>query len=179
MNTIPLKNIDITSTPVGGVAYAWSDQGLHRLAFVGDAPLREAQTFLNLSPQPLSLQGDQAIKDAVFHYFKGDPKALSEIPLVLEGSEFQMLVWRTACEIPFGQTRYYGDISARLNRFNGARAVGMALNKNPIPLFVPCHRIISKTGALSGYVGGLQRKRKLIAHESKSDVAEQTALPWF
>ena len=167
------------STPVGGVAYAWSDQGLHRLAFIGSAPLQEAQTFLNLPPQPLSVQGDQSIKRAIQIYFQGDDGPMSEVPLILEGTEFQQLVWNTARKIPFGQTRFYGDVAAHLNRFNGARAVGMALNKNPIPLFVPCHRIISKNGALSGYVGGLERKRKLIAHESIPDVAEQTALPWL
>jgi len=91
-----------------------------------------------------------------------------ELPLGLEGTEFQLKVWSALLEVPRGQTRTYGEIAADIGNPKAARAVGMANNRNPVSIIVPCHRIIGKGGALVGYGGGLHVKRLLLDIEEIS-----------
>ena len=90
-----------------------------------------------------------------------------DLELAAEGTPFQRHVWDALCEIPFGVTTSYGALSKRLGRPNGARAVGLANGANPIGLIVPCHRVIGSDGSLTGYGGGLQRKKWLLDLERK------------
>ncbi|MBJ7458623.1 MAG: methylated-DNA--[protein]-cysteine S-methyltransferase [Thermoleophilaceae bacterium] len=102
--------------------------------------------------------------DQLLQYFAGERESF-ELPLEPDGTDFQRTVWQALAEIPFGETRSYGEIAAAVGRPNAARAVGMANNRNPIAVIVPCHRVIGAGGALVGYAGGLERKTWLLDHE--------------
>ncbi len=88
-----------------------------------------------------------------------------DLPLAAPGTAFQRAVWAALVAIPFGETRSYGDIARAVGRPTASRAVGAANGQNPIGIIVPCHRVIGASGALTGYAGGLERKRWLLAHE--------------
>jgi methylated-DNA-[protein]-cysteine S-methyltransferase len=85
---------------------------------------------------------------------------------LLEGTDFQKAVWRQLQKIPFGQTTSYGDVARAIDRPTAYRAVGNANNKNPVPLIIPCHRVIGSDGKLVGFGGGIWRKQWLLDHES-------------
>ena len=100
-----------------------------------------------------------------------------DVPLDLRGTAFQRQVWQALCEIPHGETRSYGEIAARIGSEGGSRAVGLANHENPVPLIVPCHRVINADGTLGGFGGGVELKRWLLRHEG-AEAAAQSALPW-
>ena len=97
-------------------------------------------------------------------YLAGDMKTFS-VPLAPPGTDFMRRVWKLLCEVPYGKTASYKDIAIAAGNPKAVRAVGMANNKNPLPLFIPCHRIIGSDGKLVGYRGGLDLKRKLLELE--------------
>jgi len=99
-------------------------------------------------------------------YFSGKRKNF-DIPLALNGTEFQKTVWRALQTIPYGETRSYKDIAVLAGKPAAARAVGMANNRNPVSIIVPCHRVIGKNGALTGYGGGLDLKKYLLDLEKR------------
>ncbi|MCL1630748.1 methylated-DNA--[protein]-cysteine S-methyltransferase [Sporolactobacillus sp. CPB3-1] len=94
-------------------------------------------------------------------YFAGTRKSFT-LKLLMKGTDFQRKVWQALAEIPFGETRSYKEIAHRINNPKGARAIGMANNRNPVPIVIPCHRVIGASGALIGYGGGLATKRFLL-----------------
>ncbi|MSR14826.1 MAG: methylated-DNA--[protein]-cysteine S-methyltransferase [Gammaproteobacteria bacterium] len=98
-------------------------------------------------------------------YFAGELRALEHLAVRTNGTEFQREVWRALRTIPPGTTMSYGALAARLGRPKAVRAVGLANGANPIGIVVPCHRVIGANGALTGYGGGLERKRWLLVHE--------------
>ena len=98
-------------------------------------------------------------------YFAGDRREF-DLPLALDGTEFQLRVWRALQQIPYGRTATYGEIATGLGHPSAARAVGMANNRNPIAVIIPCHRVVGSNGALVGYGGGLDRKRALLDLEA-------------
>jgi len=100
-------------------------------------------------------------------YFDGDMSALDTVPVSTGGTPFQESVWRALRSVPAGATATYGEIAAVLGKPGAARAVGLANAQNPVALVVPCHRIIGADGTLTGYGGGLDRKRWLLAHETR------------
>ncbi len=108
--------------------------------------------------RPLAEQLDQ--------WFSGAARHLAP-PLDLVGSEFQLKVWNALLEIPYGETRSYGDIAKAIGEPKAARAVGLAANQNPVMIFVPCHRVLGADGSLTGYAGGLPRKKFLLALEAR------------
>ena len=97
-------------------------------------------------------------------YFRGGREAF-ELPLDPRGTPFQLQVWQALREIPFGETRTYGEQARRVGRPTAARAVGAANGRNPLSIVVPCHRVIGASGALTGFAGGLEAKRILLDHE--------------
>ncbi len=97
-------------------------------------------------------------------YFAGTRRNF-DLPLVLEGTDFQRRVWRELTEIPYGETWNYGQLARRIQNPNACRAVGLANGRNPIAIVVPCHRVIGADGSLTGFGGGLERKQWLLAHE--------------
>ncbi|MBT2405341.1 MULTISPECIES: methylated-DNA--[protein]-cysteine S-methyltransferase [unclassified Streptomyces] len=93
-----------------------------------------------------------------------------DIPVRLEGTEFQRSVWDQLLRIPYGQTWSYGQLAAELGKPNASRAVGLANGKNPVGIIVPCHRVIGASGSMTGYGGGIDRKVRLLAFESGAEV---------
>lgn len=99
-------------------------------------------------------------------YFNGERK-IFDLPIKLIGTEFQKKVWRALCDVPYGETRSYSDIAKAVGNKKAARAVGMANNKNPISIIIPCHRVIGADGKMVGYGGGIDKKVFLLDLEKK------------
>ena len=97
-------------------------------------------------------------------YLNGKRKVF-DLPLTLNGTDFQVKVWKALQKIPFGKTKSYGEIAAAIGNPKASRAVGMANNRNPISIIVPCHRVIGSNGSLTGYAGGLELKQRLLELE--------------
>ena len=98
-------------------------------------------------------------------YFSGERRSF-DLPLDPEGSDFEKQVWMELQQIPFGTTTTYGEIARKLGDPGGSRAVGLANASNPVAIIIPCHRVIGADGGLTGYAGGMHRKRWLLAHEA-------------
>jgi methylated-DNA-[protein]-cysteine S-methyltransferase len=120
--------------------------------FVDDAWVRDPGPFADADMQLLA-------------YFAGELTAF-DLPLLPRGSEFQRSVWLALRDIPFGTTQTYGEIASRVADRSKTRAVAAAIGRNPIGIVVPCHRVIGADGSLTGYAGGLERKRWLLDHEA-------------
>jgi methylated-DNA-[protein]-cysteine S-methyltransferase len=111
--------------------------------------------------------GRTPVTDALRAYFEGQIDALRSIEVGLPGTSFQRMVWTALRGIPAGRTVTYGQLAALVGQPTAARAVGHANADNPLPLIVPCHRVIGADGSLTGFAGGLDRKRWLLAHEQR------------
>jgi methylated-DNA-[protein]-cysteine S-methyltransferase len=137
---------------------------------VGDDDGRLAGLWFD-RPAPAGSRRDDeafaALRDQIGAYFAGEPVAF-DVPLALAGTPWQREVWQALQAIPYGETMSYGELAARLGRPSAARAVGAANGRNPVSVIVPCHRLIGASGALTGYLGGIERKRWLIDHERSS-----------
>jgi len=148
--------------PVGRLLLAASDAGLTHVAVAPHAkrvPKRLPE--LTASARAHLDAGARALDE----YFRGERKQFDDLVLAPDGSEFQLRVWQALRQIPFGATESYGELAKRIQRPGAARAVGMANNRNPIGIIVPCHRVIGAGGKLVGYGGGLEMKRCLLMHE--------------
>jgi len=115
--------------------------------------------------------GVSAARRALEAYFAGDLSAIDDLPVMTTGTAFQSEVWAALRDIPAGSTTSYGALAARIGRPKAVRAVGLANGANPIGVVVPCHRVIGADASLTGYGGGLDRKRWLLAHEGANDGA--------
>ena len=107
----------------------------------------------------------RAARTELLEYLSGARRSF-DLPLDPAGTDFQRAVWEALGTIPYGQTRTYGEIAAAVGRPKAVRAVGQANHVNPLPIFIPCHRVVGKNGALTGYAGGLDLKGALLALES-------------
>ena len=103
-------------------------------------------------------------KKQLEQYFSGTLRSFT-LPLRPEGTPFQQKVWAALLQIPWGETRTYGQVAAMIGQPKACRAVGMANNRNPLPIFIPCHRVIGANGQLTGYAGGLSAKEHLLSLE--------------
>ncbi|GAA2071232.1 methylated-DNA--[protein]-cysteine S-methyltransferase [Streptomyces albiaxialis] len=117
------------------------------------------ETFGHPDPEPFA----EAVAQ-LREYFAGERREFT-VPLALDGTPFQRTVWQALCEIPYGETVSYGQLAERLGKPNASRAVGLANGKNPVSIIVPCHRVVGANGSLTGYGGGLGRKRQLLDFE--------------
>lgn len=106
----------------------------------------------------------RAACEQLSEYFAGR-RQVFKLPLAAHGSDFQLRVWAELSRIPFGETISYGELALRLGDKGASRAVGLANNRNPIPIIIPCHRVIGADGSMVGFGGGLERKRWLLRHE--------------
>lgn len=104
-------------------------------------------------------------REALLSYLAGERQGL-DLPLAPVGTDFQRSVWTALKAIPYGQTQTYGEIAAAIGRPKAVRAVGQANHHNPLPIFLPCHRVVGSGGTLTGYAGGLEMKKALLALES-------------
>ena len=108
-------------------------------------------------------------------YFQGERREF-DLPLRLDGTEFQRRAWRNLMEIPYGKTRSYSEQALRIGNPKASRAVGLANGRNPLPIVVPCHRVIGADGSLTGFGGGIARKRWLLAHERRHQIDSAAAV---
>jgi methylated-DNA-[protein]-cysteine S-methyltransferase len=148
-------------SPVGPLLLAGDELGLRRVSFENSRrsiPLerdwkRDSGPFAEVISQ-LQAYFDRQLKDF-------------DLPLSLEGTEFQLCVWRSLRTIPYGETISYAQLAKRIGKTNAVRAVGLANGSNPIPIIIPCHRVVGSNGSLTGFGGGLPIKKKLLALEGR------------
>jgi methylated-DNA-[protein]-cysteine S-methyltransferase len=121
----------------------------------------------NELPKEMQLCETPLLREAVRQfesYFSGHLKEFT-LPIEPSGTAFMKQVWAALCEIPYGMTATYGEIAAKIGKPKASRAVGLANNRNPIPIIIPCHRVIGANGSLTGYAGGLEMKKRLLELE--------------
>jgi methylated-DNA-[protein]-cysteine S-methyltransferase len=166
-------------TPVGGLLLGRDEAGLRLIRFAARADLKVGpydssdkvgpyDTYDKVGPYDrVGPYDDRAFDDVtsqLTEYFAGTRRQF-DLPLAPEGTPFQQRVWRVLLDIPYGQTISYGELAARIGQPSAARAVGLANGSNPLPIVIPCHRVIGAGGKLTGYGGGLPIKRQLLALE--------------
>ncbi|HEY1883264.1 MAG TPA: methylated-DNA--[protein]-cysteine S-methyltransferase [Candidatus Cybelea sp.] len=147
-------------TPVGTIALSVNDEGVLVEILL---PNRKPSAPAN-APPAAAARGMQIACEQLREYFRGTRRTF-DVPLKPAGSPFEQQVWAKLLEVPYGVTTSYGAIAAALGLSNGARAVGRANGSNPIPIVIPCHRVIGSDGTLTGYGGGLPLKRALLELE--------------
>lgn len=150
---------DIINTPIGDLLLLASDKGLKKILFEDQFKSIEISSTWEQSTEKLS----QA-KEQLLAYFNNQLIQF-ELQLDPDGTVFQKQIWKELEEIPFGEIRSYQDVANAIEKPNACRAIGMANSKNPIPIIIPCHRVIGKNGKLTGYAGGLDIKAKLLQIE--------------
>ena len=153
-------------SPIGRLLLVGTGHSLLRVHFqAGPHPLRPGKDW-RAAAAPFAQAQTQ-----LGEYFRGTRRSF-ELALAPEGTPFQLAVWRALSAIPYGETVSYGEIARRLGLEAGARAVGLANGSNPLPIIVPCHRVIGADGTLTGFGGGLQIKRSLLALEGAACVKD-------
>jgi methylated-DNA-[protein]-cysteine S-methyltransferase len=149
-------------SPLGPLLLAADEAGLREIRFVnGRRPAAPPESAWKEDRAPLN----QTIRQ-LQAYFAGELENF-DLQLAPEGTPFQQGVWRRLCDIPYGQTISYGELAGRIGNPKASRAVGFANGSNPIPIVIPCHRVIGSNGKLTGYGGGLPIKEKLLALERR------------
>jgi O-6-methylguanine DNA methyltransferase len=163
-------NYHVMSSPVGLLFLARTPRGLRYLEFMDRKSLKRMiashaaeNPDATWEPSLLSLK---PWVDELEQYFCGNLMRFRQ-PLDVLGNEFQQQVWNALRDIPYGETRSYGDIAKAIGQPRASRAVGLANNQNPVAIVVPCHRVIGAGGAMVGYGGGLPRKKWLLDHEAR------------
>lgn len=162
MSTIqPKTRYCVIGSPVGLLTLVDGGDGLSAIHFsrgplAADAPAGALEDFRPFRTVVRQLE----------EYFRGG-RTTFELPLALSGTPFQLAVWNALKEIPFGETRSYSEIAHAIGRPDACRAVGAANGRNPIPIVIPCHRVVGADGSLTGFGGGLQAKRWLLDHETQ------------
>lgn len=151
-----MKNLYFYNTDIGKIGIADNGKAITNVYFNESPQLKDTE----IMETDLLKEAAQQLKD----YLAGKRKNFN-IPLMPEGTEFQQNVWKALQQIPYGKTCTYGEIARKIGNPKACRAVGMANNKNPIGIFIPCHRVIGANGRLVGYAGGLEMKEHLLAIE--------------
>lgn len=157
----------VIPTPIGDVLTLFSEKGLRGCWFMNQShfPKKELDEFG--SDPTIGTRFHQAMKFQLGSYFNNQiDKFDIQLDLSNAGTSFQLDVWLALLNIPYGQTLSYSDIARKINRPNSTRAVGAAIGKNPISVIIPCHRVIGANGHLTGYAGGIERKRYLLNLEA-------------
>ena len=149
-------------SPVGLLLLAGDGARLSRLAFLGDGARRPPSPPAGWQQDPRPFA---SVRRQLDEYFEGSRRTF-DIPLALDGTEWEQRVWQALLQIPYGETRSYGQIATRVCSVRAARAVGLANGRNPVAIIVPCHRVVGSDGRLTGFGGGLDRKRSLLDLES-------------
>ena len=151
---MPEHQIVLYSSEIGMIELVGTEQGLLSIRFLqGDAAVQiDAPECLRVCVTQLD------------EYFRGTRQEFS-VPLDIQGTDFEKQVWNAVAAIPYGTTRSYLDIAKTIGNPKAVRAVGLANGKNPLPIIIPCHRVIGSNGSLTGYGGGIWRKKWLLKHE--------------
>lgn len=148
----------IYSAPTGKITIYANDEGINCVLLTAEGDVLE-----NVMDSPTLAEAARQLDE----YFAGERRSF-DLPLVPKGTEFQKKVWNALREIPYGDTCTYGEIAAKIGNPKASRAVGMANNRNPLAIIVPCHRVIGANGSLTGYAGGLDMKKSLLDLERKN-----------
>ena len=148
-------------SPLGPLLLAADDAGLRQILFVKGRHPAQPESSWKEDRAPLK----ETIRQ-LHAYFAGELENF-DLQLAPEGTPFQLGVWRSLCDIPYGATISYGTLASRVGNPKASRAVGLANGSNPIPIVIPCHRVIGSNGKLTGYGGGLPIKEKLLALERR------------
>jgi len=160
----------VMSSPMGLLFLACTERGLRHLDFMDRKSLKrmikDRSTRLEDPEWVPSLIDLQDVVQQMDDYLCGLRKSF-DVKLDLIGSEFQLSVWKALLDVPYGETRTYGGIAKTIGQPRSARAVGLANNQNSVAIIIPCHRVIGANGKLTGYGGGIQRKRWLLKHEER------------
>ena len=160
----------IIETPLGEMVAGATDEGICLLEFIDRRMLPTEYKDLTRLLKTTLEQGDnihlKSLRKQLDKYFSGELKEFT-IPLVTPGTDFQQAVWKELLEIPYGTTRSYQEQANALRRSDSVRAVANANGMNRISIIIPCHRVIGSNGRLTGYGGGLKRKKWLLDHEKK------------
>jgi methylated-DNA-[protein]-cysteine S-methyltransferase len=146
-------------SPVGNLLLAGDGTSLELIHFQSGPHARNAAAEWVRNPRPFEPAVAQLLE-----YFAGERREF-DLPLAPQGTDFQRSVWTALRKIPYGETLSYGELARRIGNPNASRAVGLANGANPLPIVVPCHRVIGADGSLTGFGGGLDIKRKLLALE--------------
>jgi methylated-DNA-[protein]-cysteine S-methyltransferase len=163
------------------------DSLIGRLLLVGDG-VSLIQLHFQSGPRPIAPEKQwiehplpfETVTEQLREYFQGRRRTF-DVPLAPRGTEFQRRVWNALERIPYGETISYGELARRIGQPNASRAVGLANGANPLPVIVPCHRVIGADGTLTGFGGGLAVKRKLLALEREAPPSaerEQQSFAW-
>jgi methylated-DNA-[protein]-cysteine S-methyltransferase len=165
--------IDRLRTPLGDLAVVADEAGhLHAVGFTDGHD--RMSSFLERDGI-VRAKDPSGLTSALAAYFDGELAAIAGLRVALRGTGFQNAVWRGLLAIPCGETRSYGELARQVGRPKAVRAVGLANGSNPIGIVVPCHRVIGSNGTLTGYGGGLERKRWLLAHEGVTIAGARSA----
>jgi methylated-DNA-[protein]-cysteine S-methyltransferase len=155
---------DLSDSPVGELLVAVTDRGLCRIAYRPDEALDELAVDFSARVLRVPRRLD-SIRRELHEYFEGNRRAFDlDLDLTPVG-EFNRLALHELARVPYGQVTTYGALAAQIGRPKAARAVGGAMNRNPIPIVLPCHRVVGAGGSLVGYAGGLERKEALLRLE--------------
>ena len=159
--------LDRIATPVGEVLLVTDGEGAVRALDFADYEDRMMRLLARHAPGAVLTGGraPETVRRAIEAWFNGDVRALDGVAVKTGGTDFQRSVWAALRAIPHGQTRTYGQLAAAIGRPKAVRAAGLANGQNPVAVIVPCHRVIGANGTLTGYAGGLERKRWLLRHE--------------
>ena len=162
--------LDRVATPVGEVLLVTDAEGAVRALDFADHEARMTRLLARHAPGAVVTEGraPEAVRRAVEAWFAGDLGALDGLTVRTGGTVFQRAVWAALKAIPAGETRSYGQLAAAIGSPRAVRAAGLANGQNPVAVIVPCHRVIGANGTLTGYAGGLERKRWLLNHERRA-----------
>ena len=149
-------------SPIGELTLAASGGRLSGLLFEDNRHPADRTGWRRDDAEPALVE----VRRQLLEYFAGSRRDFA-LPMQSKGTEFQQKVWSALLEIPFGETRSYGEQARLIGDFKAVRAVGLANGKNPIPVIVPCHRVIGADGSMTGFGGGIERKKWLLAHEAR------------
>jgi AraC family transcriptional regulator of adaptative response/methylated-DNA-[protein]-cysteine methyltransferase len=172
-------NVSRITTPLGPMIACATDGALCLLEFTDRRMMERQMLRIQKHLKAVFVPGTNSILEQTAHeldaYFRGDLRGFT-VPLEIVGSEFQRSVWQKLQEIPYGKTASYRDVAVQVNAPNAVRAVGRANGDNRIAIIIPCHRVIGSNGELTGYGGGLWRKRRLLDIEQPSKTRQLTFL---
>ena len=156
----PVKHHTVIDSPYGPLTLV-ADDGILCGLYMTEQRHRPPEESFGARDETLFAEAEEQLEA----YFSGDLKEFT-LELHLNGTPFQRTVWDQLREIPYGETRSYGELAAALGNPSASRAVGLANGRNPIGIIVPCHRVVGANGSLTGYGGGLDRKQRLLDFES-------------